>query len=345
MGQLKAGLADGIRRRTRLLRSLITREPWDFFYGVFCEAHCAGHLMWSPEQTAQSAGNLLREVYADLDRALGEIIAACPPETACVVFFSHGMGPNHHGDHLFPELLRRFHLRLENGGESLPVVDGRKVRGGVATIWQHSIGKIPETWRHRVESWLPSDVRSWLILKRDQSPRVWARMPSFALPMSDGHSELRVNLVGREAQGRVQSGDAYHAYLEALVAELFSLTHSDTGEPAVDVVFRPDGNFDPMTLRAAPDLLIWWRKSQPFRSLRSPSLGIIAGEPIDVRPGEHIMHGMLLLSHRQARHGYCATEGLSALDIAPTICVMAGVQPPRTLPGADRSKEWFITSQ
>jgi hypothetical protein len=137
------------------------------------------------------------------------------------------------------------------------------------------------------------------------------------------------------------TGDAYHPYLDALVEELFSLRHADTGEPAVEAVYRPDTQTQPATFGAAPDLVVWWRKSQPFRAIHSPVLGTIAGEPIDVRPGEHIMHGLLLVSHHRAQAGYQCTDGLTALDIAPTVCGLAGLQPPRSLPGMNRCRDWL----
>ena len=348
--QLKAGLLDGIRRRTALLRSLIEHEQWDLFYAGFCEAHCAGHLMWQLEDQAHPqhsteqlalVGHGLRDVYGALDRALSELMAACPPQTAWVVFFSHGMGPNYHADHLFPEFLRRFHQRWHNGAEPPPPADESHIQGRCATLWQHSVGRIPATWRHRIESCLPADVRSWLMLKRDQNPKGWARMPGFALPFLDAFSALRVNLVGREAAGRMTGGDAYDAYLDALAAELFSLQHADTGEPAVEALYRPDAHAEPAAFGAAPDMVIWWRKSRPFRTLRSPGLGTMMGEPFDVRPGEHIMHGMLLVSHARAKSGYQPTDGVTALDIAPTICGLAGLQPPRPLAGMDRCRDWL----
>jgi predicted AlkP superfamily phosphohydrolase/phosphomutase len=348
LGRLEARLLEGVERRTALLRSLITGERWDFLYAAFCEAHCAGHLMWhleddvhpqhSPEQLAV-AGHALRQVYAALDRALGELLAACPPEAACVVFFSHGMGPNYHADHLFPEFLRRFHERRDGHGTPRSVPDPHHGQGRLGRVWQHSVGRVPPSWRRQVERWLPPDVRSWLMLKRDQSPALWSRLPGFALPFSDGFSALRVNLSGREARGRVPEGEAYHAYLTGLIGELSLLQHGATGEPAVETVFRPARDSHPLAFGAAPDLMVWWRKSRPFQSLRSPSFGSITGEPLDVRPGEHIMHGLVLLSHPRARSGHRRIDGLSPLDIAPTVCGLAGLAGRQKFPGTDRSPE------
>jgi len=346
--RLEADLLEGIRRRTALLCSLIAHKQWDFLYAVFCEAHCAGHLMWhledsahpqhSPEDLA-AIGHGVREVYSALDRALSELMAACPRDSASMIFFSHGMGPNYNADHLFQEFLRRFHQYRNGEEEQTRTGDENRAQGGFASLWQHSVGRIPTTWRKRVESLLPADLRSWLILKRDQDPRGWAGMPAFALPFVDGFSALRVNLTGREAAGRITGGDEYRAYLDALTAELFSLQHADTGEAAVDAVYRPDANTEPAAFGAAPDLMIWWRKTQPFRAIRSPLLGTIVGEPLDARSGEHVMRGMLLVSHPRAKTGYQPIDGLTALDFAPTICGLAGLEANDSLPGVDRCRD------
>jgi predicted AlkP superfamily phosphohydrolase/phosphomutase len=347
LAALRSGLVEGIRRRTAILRELLTREPWDFFYAAFCEAHCAGHLAWHledashplhSEQQLATVGHPLRDVYVALDHGLGALLDVCPRDTTVVVFFSHGIGPNYHADHLFPEFLRRFHARRGQPDRPLPT-DGERVEGLVGRIWRRSVGRIPQGWRRRVERSLPQDLRSWLILKRDQSPGLWSRLPGFALPFSDGFSALRVNLAGREARGLVAPGTAYEGYLDSLVSELLALRHGTTGEPAVERVFRPPPGCDPRAFGAAPDLMVWWRKSRPFPSLHSPSLGTITGEPLDVRPGEHVMHGLLSVSDLRARAGNRRIEGVTPLDIAPTVCRLAGLDARPGFPGTDRSEE------
>jgi len=346
--RLRAGLLDGIRRRTELLRSLIVGREWDLLYAAFSEAHCAGHLMWHLEDElhplhskAQLAvtGHALRDVYVALDQALGNLMSVSPREAACVVFFSHGMGPNYHADHLFAEFLRRFHERWAGNGGTPSAITREPSEGQFGRLWQHSVGRIPESWRHHVERLLPQDLRSWLILKRDQQPGLWSAMPGFALPFCDGFSALRVNLAGREANGRVQPGHAYEAYLVALIGELSALRHGETGEAAVDAIFHPPKDSDPVTFGAAPDLMVWWRKSRPYDSLHSTSFGTISGKPIDVRPGEHIMHGLLSVSHPSAHPGYRPIDGLSPVDIAPTLCGLAGVEHRGHFPGTDRSPQ------
>jgi predicted AlkP superfamily phosphohydrolase/phosphomutase len=99
------------------LKSLLLCRDWDLFYGVYSEPHCAGHLLWHleddthpahhPEQLA-TVGHALREVYEAIDRAVADVLACMDADTTCAVFFSHGMGPNYHADHLFPRFVSRF---------------------------------------------------------------------------------------------------------------------------------------------------------------------------------------------------------------------------------------------
>jgi hypothetical protein len=186
-------------------------------------------------------------------------------------------------------------------------------------------------------------LRGWLTTKRQQNPRAWSRMPAFSLPM-DVFSSLRVNLLGREPRGRIRSGNEYRRYLDAFAEELFQLVNADTGEPAMDRLFRADQQSDPFTIGSCPDLIVWWRKTAPIRAIRSVSLGTISGEFTDIRSGEHVMRGMLLLSHPQAKKGRQTIEGMKGLDIPATLCELAGVRPGVELDGTSRVLDLIASS-
>ena len=348
--RFRLGLLTGIERRTAILRSLIVRRDWDLLYGVYAEPHCAGHLMWhiedethplhSPEQLA-AVGHALREIYAAMDRALGELLACAGTDTTCVTFFSHGMGPNYHAVHLFPEIVDRFNRRW--AGESL-LPDGATdaMKGsGLDRLWKASIHGIPIAWRQRAREHLPTSLRVWLFMRRMERSRQWSRMPAFPLPM-DGFSALRVNLAGRDPKGQIRAGEEYRRLLDALVAELSRLMNAETGEPVVARSFRADQQVDPVTMGTGPDLIIWWSNSAPIRTLRSPTLGSITGECPDVRTGEHVMRGMLLISHARAKPGHHQIEGMSAMDIPATLCDLAGLRPAGRLDGVSRRKIFVV---
>jgi hypothetical protein len=104
-------------------------------------------------------------------------------------------------------------------------------------------------------------------------------------------------------------------------------------ETAVERVFRADKQSDPFTIGSCPDLIVWWRKTAPIRAIRSVTLGTISGDFTDIRSGEHVMRGMLLLSHPLANPGQHVITGMKGLDIPATLCELAGVRPGICLDG------------
>jgi hypothetical protein len=109
-------------------------------------------------------------------------------------------------------------------------------------------------------------------------------------------------------------------------------------------MFRADEQRDPFTIGSCPDLIVWWHKTAPIRAIQSATLGAIAGEFTDIRSGEHVMRGMLLLSHPQAKQGRHSIAGMKGLDIPATLCALAGVRPGVTLDGTSRVRELMATS-
>jgi hypothetical protein len=272
------------------------------------------------------------------------VLDAAGPETRCALFFSHGMGPNYHGDHLFGELVARFD-RMWSGEAPVPDAEDATSRGSVETLWRNTVGRIPDSWRDRVKRRIPLSVRMRISMSRGQDPAAWARAHSFALPMMDGFSAVRVNLVGREPEGRVRPGAEYDDHLDALESALLRVTNADTGEPAVERVVRTERVVDPMALGSGADLMVWWSKSAPLRAIHSPELGTVRAPWTDDRSGEHVMRGMFLLSDREARSGRrCmggigGIGGMQATDIAPTLCELGGVRPGASLTGVSRAAD------
>ena len=342
LARLRSGLLTGIERRTAILKSLILGGGWDLFYGDYSEPHCAGHLMWHLEdethpqhsrEQLDTVGHAMRDIYAAIDHSIGELLMCAGDDTISVAFFSHGMGPNYHAEHLFPRFVSRFNRRWQGGNsaEGPGDVDG----GWLDSMWQRSVGRAPLWWRHSVRQRLPASLRAWITSKRQQNPRQWRLMPAFSLP-SDVHSALRVNLAGRESEGQIQPGHEYRRYLDAFTEQVWQLTNADTGKPAVERIFRADQQVDPVKIGSAPDLIVWWTRSEPFRAIRSATFGTIGGEAAARRTGEHMMRGMFLISHPRAKRGRHAVEGMSPPDIPATLCDLAGIKPGITLDGTSR---------
>lgn len=328
--QLRRDLSVAIDRRTQMLRSLANAGEWDFFYAAFSESHVAGHLYWHlgdcrhPSHSLEQAGAVgegLRDVYVRLDKALGELMADLSEDTCKVVFFSHGMGPNYHGDHLFPELLQRFNLARDKTGKVDDLI------GSTERIWEMTIGRLPAKIRRMAKMRLPLAARRWASAKRAQNPVTWSKSYAFAMPKLDGFSALRVNLIGREPDGRILPGSDYHDYVSEFESEIISWVNADTGEPAVDRIFKAGDRTDPLELGGAPDLMVWWSKTAPIRTIRSPRLGRVSGSSLDAKTGEHIMHSLFLVHRPDIVPGRRYINGMSLTDVTPTLSELAGLVP------------------
>lgn len=336
--RLREELFAAIDRRAELLETLLQPPAWDLFYCAFPEPHLAGHMFWHLHDPAHplhaamrqpSFGDPLRLAYERLDASLGRVLAQAGEATDVAVFFSHGMGPNYHADHLFAELLRRFNAGRGDALEDQPA------RGGLERVWRHTVTRLPEAVRRGVKMRLPTNLRRWASAKRAENPARWRASRSFALPRLDGFSAARVNLRGREPAGRVGPQE-FHAYLDALEAEIRTWTDAETGQPAVARVYRASPAQDPLAPGAGPDLMVWWSKSKPLRAIQSPRLGRVAGEAADERSGEHVMHSLLIVNAPGLAPGPRRIDGMGLPDIAPTLCDLAGVPLPRTARGRSR---------
>jgi predicted AlkP superfamily phosphohydrolase/phosphomutase len=300
---------------------LLRQEPWDLFMTVFGEAHCIGHQCWHlhdprhpshNSSIAKAIGDPLRSVYRALDDGIAQLLAAVGPETRILFFSSHGMGPNYTGAHLLSEILMRL------GHQPLPQEPRwpwRAVRWG---------------WRQ-----LPLRLRRRLVpLQKAGVDLVWpaldGRSRCFDVPNGEVYGGIRVNLVGREPQGKITPGVEYDTFCDALTRDLCALVNADTGQPAVRRVLRTVDLYPGPYLGDLPDLLVEWANDAALSVVHSPKTGTIRREMPTHRTGHHTAQGLFIAAGpgiRPQRIG----DAVSVIDIAPTIAALLDV----TLPDVD----------
>ena len=156
----------------------------------------------------------------------------------------------------------------------------------------------------------------------------WQRMPAFALPsFYDGR--VRVNLAGREAQGRVPLA-GYAAACGEVEALLRACRDPATGEGVVDFIERP-ATRDPLALGATEsDLVVVW-KGMPC-ALDHPILGRVGPLPYR-RPGGHTgPHGLAYFHNAGVGPGDYGVR--STFDVVPALIELLGEPRPAGLSGA-----------
>ena len=269
--KLGAVCLEGIQKRGALARTLLTETQPQIAIITFTEIHRSAHYLWhkvEPDHPVYLRSGIAKretthpsliEIFRELDRQIGKLIAATNSDTNVVVFSLHGMQPAAGTPAFLAAWL------CEKGFASMPG-------------WRH------QTWPERatatfgaIKRRMPSPLRTLyykimppVVTHQLARPTMlpfydWPRTRAFSLP-TDQHGWIRINLAGREARGVVPT-NSYDETCEALQRELTSL-RSDTGEPLVERVIRTAASFDTAMRQRLPDLIVHWSDAVFTPSLR-----------------------------------------------------------------------------
>lgn len=332
---LRDGLIEGARRKAAISEHILGLEEWDLFVTVFKEPHCVGHRLWHvtdhdhPAHNAGAAaelGNPVLDVYRAADEAVGRLVEAAG-EATVVLFSPHGMGPAYGGSHLLPEVLR--HLGL---AETDPD-DGKGRSRQRSSLRDLLVDRTPLGLLKLARRVIPPRLWDEIACRLRASGKEWSRSRAFCVP-GDHAGAIRINLAGREPDGRVEAGEPYEALCEELEREIRALINPDTGRPAVREVVRPHRLFHGEHLADFPDLTVRWTGDAPIRALTSPSIGKVEGIETIRRTGEHWPEGFVLVHGPGIEPGATVSSAeADGIDVAPTILELLGVPVPDGMEG------------
>ena len=311
----KERLLERINIKGDLACRYLDRGGWDLFLTTFDEPHCVGHRAWHlhdpnhpshEPDLARSLGDPIKDVYAAIDAQIGKILERAGPETSVILLCGTGMGPSYSGNHLLDDILGR----LDGGRPTL----GRILSKPARMIWTKIV---------------PANVRAQLRTKTLQVERALitsdrARRKAFAVPHNDIAGAIRINLVGREPQGRVNPGDELDAYCAQLTSDLMELENLDTGKPLVSRVVRTSDLYKGDHAGDFADLFVVWNRTGPVTKVGSPKIGKVTRAASGVRTGDHTPHGLFIASTPRLTAGH-REEAVSILDFAPTVASLLGV--------------------
>jgi predicted AlkP superfamily phosphohydrolase/phosphomutase len=305
----KEKMLERIYKKADLSLNLLEQGGWDLFLTTFTETHCVGHHCWHlidpshPEYNPQLAldlGNPILEVYQALDTAIGKLIASVDEKTYVFVFSSHGMGPDYDLSTLLNTIVERL-SELDKPAVPLPIRVSRWIRMGIRFFWRRLGIPIPE----------------FLL-----TPNI-ALQKFYAVTNNNSCGAIRINLVGRESQGKVKPGIEFNNLCQQISEDLRAITIDNTGESLVSRVIRTDLIYQGEYLSEMPDLLVEWNRKKPIKSINSPKIGRIEHRPVRLRTGDHLPEGILFAKGPGILSGYFG-EHVSVLDFAPTILHFLG---------------------
>jgi predicted AlkP superfamily phosphohydrolase/phosphomutase len=335
---------DGVRRKAELTAEFLAQGGWDFFMQVFTEAHCVGHQCWHFHDARHPAhdpaavdtvGDPVREVYAAIDAAVGDITRRAGPGALVMLLVLHGMSFRYGAQFLLREILFRL-------GAASPPAPARATPASLAPE------RLARVWRR-----LPAPLRRALTPLRerfrarsdDAPPTIQVDPRSsrcFVVDNGLAVGGIRLNLAGREPLGTVRPGADAEAFCDALARDLTAIVDAGTGRPLVRRVLRTSDVYRGEYRDDLPDLLVEWSDEQPVGSAvvgggagatvraSSPKTGTIEGVNRYGRTGDHRPEGLFLASGPGVRPGRLGRP-LSILDLAPTLTRLFGVD----LPDAD----------
>lgn len=333
-------LVRGIATKAELTKHFLRQGGWDLFAQVFTESHCAGHQCWhlhDPEhpwhsqEMARVVGNPVKDVYVAIDAAMGKILAEVDDSTTVMFLAGHGMGPKYQAQFLLDQIL----LRL--GVAKAPKCDPTPPPSSAHTLantldsamtwgWQ----KLPGEMRRRLKP-VRKLLRSWI----DQPPARPkptidpAAGRCFMVTNNFAHGGIRINLIGREPEGKVAPGREFDAVCSELTEGLIAIVNVQTGRPIVRRVIRTAEMYRGDHVNLLPDLLVEWTNEAPVYAIRSEKIGEIRGEYRYCRSGEHKPDGLFIVTGPSVPHSRL-DRNVSILDFAPTLTALLDVRLPDT---------------
>ncbi len=319
---LRDRLIARIDRKRSLIEYFLQQGDWDLFLTVFGDSHCAGHQFWhlhdheNQSHEAAGLGDPLKDIYIALDSAIGHLLDRVDTDTIVMVFTSHGFGTHCDANAFLDETLRRL--------EGLPNVH-----------WP----KVTQSLRSAYRSFLPVDLRTRLrpvaakafngVERVDDlsAARDRQKRKCFMLPSNDNCGNIRVNLVGREPQGRVHPGADFDTFFASLAEDLLEIVNLETGQPVVKEVLKTADHYSGDRLDELPDIIVRYHRGSPIRRIHSTKIGSIEGESLSCRTGDHRPEGLFFVSGPGLRSGHLS-ETISAIDLAPTMAALLGLELP-----------------
>lgn len=332
-------LIRGVRMKGELTRHYYKQENWDFFTQVFTEAHCGGHLLWHLHDPSYpwhggsgdaSAGDALKDVYRAIDDEIGKFLDLVDDDTTVILLANHGIGAKYNANHLLDRIL------VELGYAAPKAVPPRQptVRDRIDPALTWGWRKLPQSLRDRLAP--VRDLKRRLVNPEETPPPVIEPSAGrvFTIVNNTAHGAVRVNLQGREPDGRVAPGAEYEALLDDITMDLKGLTNLATGEPIVGAVYRCDDIYPGPERGHLPDLFVQWNEdmSAPVDAAGSNKLPRIEGTYRYVRSGDHRPRGVFAVTGPGLGTGVI-DRTVSCVDWAPTICTLLGIAPDADLDG------------
>ncbi|MGE3821090.1 MAG: alkaline phosphatase family protein, partial [Isosphaeraceae bacterium] len=258
-------LTEFLQHHLDAVKFLMARCDWDLFMFDLMAVDRAQHELWHvwddshPARRGREARldplkEGCRAFWATLDRGIGEVEAALPPDAALILMSDHGFGPIDHYVNFNAWLLERGDLALR---DSWYVRQKHWFyRRGVTPQWvYHQMARLGladqrvSRFRGKQTNALERLAESLFLSRRHVD---WSKTRAYT---QGNFGQIFLNLKGRQPQGCVPPEDA-RALRDDLKAGLLEIPHPETGGRLVDRVYEAEELYSGPEARLAPDLTV-----------------------------------------------------------------------------------------
>lgn len=314
--ELTAACVEGVRLRGTLARRLIHETKPRLSLLVFPEIHHASHQMWHTVEPhhqfyngrelsgGRSQEALLKDVYRAVDQQIAGLIELAGSAATIMVFALHGMRPALG----FPAFLGS--LLCERGFSELESWSSQSWNKRALSLLATTKRQTPDSLKQIYYKVMPMAATHKLARPTMLPVYDWENTSAFSLP-TDQYGWIRINLVGREAQGSV-SLDQYDETCRQLEEMLLALT-TECGASLVREVTRTAANAETARSNPLPDLVVQWQDAA-FASPMKIKGSRVQAEPVGKKStGQHASEGFCIYRGRDLEIDDVAAKDLGRL--------------------------------
>jgi len=322
---------------------LLRERPWDFFMVVFRNSDEICHFFWhhmdethpqhDPAAPARHRTAIL-DLYRQIDRWVGEIVAAAGEDVNVVVMSDHGAGPLYRDVFLNEWLLQEGWLALRGAAAG--------GRGWLAAMQRLGLtrARISGTLTRLNMHWLEVAIKRALgdriyVLPRDErlefeSAIDWPRTRAYSFGY---YGQIFINLKGREPEGVVEPDD-YEALRDDIARRMLEIVDPADGRAVVDRVYKKEELYHGRYLADAPDLLAIMRGLTYITRMGyefAGQRGELFREPYTDETGGHRLEGVLIAAGPDIAAGSLPERPI--VDLTPTLLQLQGCPVPDYMDG------------
>lgn len=304
---------------------ILGKEDWDLFMVHFQATDILQHALWAyidphhPDFAAKKEEDraYVRGFYRRLDGMIGELIRRWGEGRSLIVFSDHGFGP----------AWKRLYLNRWLAEEGYLAFKGE--------LWARLIGRAMKVAR-RMDLF---KLRRRLLKPRGRGEGAverltgsawanWSRTQAYTLP-GPFFGRLYLNLRGREPQGIVEPEDGDEVR-EEIIAALYRWRDPRTGQSVIKRALKREEIYSGPYLDCMPDLVV--EPADGYMVATELTAGPLIEPTPRVLTGTHRLDGLLMMSGEPFRRGV-EVEGISIVDLTPTILYLLGLAIPSDMDG------------